>query len=152
MKGKLGDLPMLIEVFKLMVLFEWILLVLFILTLSILLYVIKKTSTVDRLVRILSWGQQKRSMVDIRERVLKAGGRLKIAKVNIFISSIIVITSLLGLWYLIKEKYIDVLLPCDFFLLSILAIIPLPFIVLLSEYYTEKVSKKIDELASIEEM
>lgn len=144
---------MLIEVFRTIVFFEWILFILSILLmLTILLYIVKRTSAVDRLIQILLWGLQKRSIADIKESILKTTEKLKIAKVNVFISSVIVISSLLGLWFLIKKEYTDVLLPSDIFLLSILAILPLPFVILFFEYYMKKVSEKIEELAHIEEI
>jgi hypothetical protein len=56
------------------------------------------------------------------------------------------------MWYLIKKGYVDVTLSSKFFLLSILGIIPIPFMILLFEFYTKKVSEKIEELAKMEEI
>lgn len=135
---------MLMEIFKAVIFFEWVFFIIFILGVAILLLYIRKTLTEDRLIRISLWGQQKLSIAEVKQRMLKVMTKLKIVKVNIIMSTSILIVSLLGLWYLVTKKYVDIALSNQFFLLSILGMGPVPFVVLLLEYYIKKIFDKIE--------
>lgn len=143
---------MLIEAFKTIIFFEWVFFIVFILGIAILLLSIRKASTVDQLIRILLWSQKKLSIAEVKERILKIRAKLVIVKFNIFMSMVIVIISLLGLRYLVIKKYADIALPNEFFLFSILGMIPMPFVVFLLEYYTKKILGKIESLQVLEEI
>lgn len=139
---------MLIKVLRIIVSLEWVFFIISVIALTILLYLVKN-SKVGKVIWIFSFGQQKRSITEIKERLLKVTERLKIVKAEIFISSTILIISLLGIWYLIKVGYVDVTLSSEFFLISFLGVIPIPFAILLFEFYIRKIFEKIEELADM---
>lgn len=133
-----------IDLLRLMVILELMLLIITVVGSIILLYIIK-ASSVERLIRMFSF-RQIRSITEIKERLLKNLAKLKSIKVEIFVASGFGVTSLLCFWYLIKKNYVTISLPSEFFLLGILIITPFPFLVLYLEYYFKKIIEKIDKL------
>ncbi len=118
---------------------EWLLFIILIFSLYLLSHVIK-TANKEKLIRILSIGMKEASSIAaIKEKLSKAVAIFKIVRVNIIMSSIIVIISLISILCLIKMKYVYVPLPEDIIVTSILGIIPLSPAIILFEQFIKKI-------------
>lgn len=131
---------------RLLVFAEFALFFVAIIVYAVLLRVIK-TSKSERLIRLLSAGQEQ-SLATIKEKIMSSTTKIKRIKVELFIVCGIVAVSLLALWYLSNARHLQISLHNEFYLLVILAIIPLSCFFLFIEYLYKIIVARIDELSN----
>ena len=128
---------------KILTFLEWFFCILSLFVMLIMLMVAKKAKE-DLFKRIILW-KTKETTSESKERILKASITLRIARINLLISTAFLTITFFSLWYLLHTKYINSLVRPDFFLLCILVFIPIPFVVLLYEYFVKKVLERLEE-------